>query len=73
MAELKEEYTDVKNVKHKVEHVISKNVKIKKGLAVRSKADCGVHLRFHDLVKCERMMRFDCDIRSTISRARKQH
>lgn len=27
MADLKNEYTDVKNVKHKVEHVTSENVK----------------------------------------------
>ncbi len=39
MAELKEEYTDVKNVKHKVEHVISKNVKDNKEQIAKALCD----------------------------------
>lgn len=39
MAELKKEYTDIKNVVHKVEHVISDNVKENKEQIIKAISD----------------------------------
>lgn len=39
MAELKKEYTDMKNVVHKVEHIISDNVKENKEQIIKAISD----------------------------------
>lgn len=42
MADLKKEYTDIKNVVHKVEHVISGNVKENKEQIIKALLDAFV-------------------------------
>ncbi len=39
MADLKKEYTDIKNVKHKVEHITSDNVKDNKEQIAKALCD----------------------------------
>lgn len=42
MAELKKEYTDIKNVVHKVEHIISDNAKENKEQILKALSDAFV-------------------------------